>query len=74
MSLPADLLQLVRLSVAACRGDWDELREVRAGAPPPGPDRRWREALLQLHLFAGIPRTVEACAVLQAAARGAFAS
>jgi alkylhydroperoxidase/carboxymuconolactone decarboxylase family protein YurZ len=67
MSLPADLLQLVRLSVAGCRGDWGALREVRAQAGPEGPDRRWREALLQLHLFAGIPRTVEACAVLQAA-------
>lgn len=66
-SLPLDLLPLARLSVAVCRGDWDALRRLRAEAPPEGPDRRWREALLQVHLFAGIPRTVEACAVLQAA-------
>ena len=56
--------RLVRLSVAMCTGNWEALREVRRGAPPGEPDRRWREAMLQAHLFAGFPRVVEACGVL----------
>lgn len=62
--LPHDLEQLLELSIAICRGDWDGVRRVRRAAGPGAPDRAWREAVLQVHLFAGIPRTVEACAVL----------
>lgn len=55
---------LIRLSVGICTGDWELLRRLRTGAPAGEPDRRWREALLQAHLFAGLPRVVEACGVL----------
>jgi alkylhydroperoxidase/carboxymuconolactone decarboxylase family protein YurZ len=48
-------------------GRSDELRRLRRAAPAGEPDRRWREALLQTHLFAGFPRTVEAARVLQEA-------
>ncbi|MAE47218.1 MAG: hypothetical protein CMJ86_10045 [Planctomycetes bacterium] len=58
--------RLVRLTIAICQGDWHSLRILRREAPPGEPDRGWREALLQSHLFAGIPRMVEACAVLLA--------
>ncbi len=51
---------LLRLSVAICLGRWDVLRDVRRGASEP-PDRAWREAVLQTHLFTGYPRVVEAC-------------
>lgn len=37
---------------------------MRREAGPGEPDRRWREAWLQVHLFAGIPRQVEAGQVL----------
>ena len=63
MSLsPGDRL-LARLSAAVVLGDWEGLRALRAQAPPGQPDRRWREALLQTHLFAGFPRTIEAAGV-----------
>jgi alkylhydroperoxidase/carboxymuconolactone decarboxylase family protein YurZ len=55
---------LARFSVAIVLGLWDELRALRLSAPPGEPDRRWREALLQAHLFAGFPRVVEASEVL----------
>ncbi len=55
---------LVRFSVAIVLGLWEELRALRQDAPPGEPDRRWREALLQAHLFAGFPRVVEASEVL----------
>jgi len=55
---------LIRLSVGICGGDWELLRTLRRAAPDGQPDRRWREALLQAHLFAGMPRVVEACGVL----------
>lgn len=58
---------LARFSVAVCLGNWELLRELRRAAPAGEPDRRWREALLQAHLFAGFPRVVEACGVLEAA-------
>lgn len=58
---------LARLSAAIVLGDWDELAAIRRAAPPGQPDRRWREAVLQSVLFAGYPRVVEACAVLEAA-------
>ena len=55
---------LARFSVAIVLGLWDELRALRLAARPGEPDRRWREALLQAHLFAGFPRVVEASEVL----------
>jgi 4-carboxymuconolactone decarboxylase len=56
--------ELVRLTVATVLGRWDELRALRSD-PGVRPGRRWREALLQTHLFAGFPRVVEAFAVLE---------
>jgi len=67
MSLPEEDRRLVRLSAAIALGRWDELRALRRAAPPGEPDRRWREVLLQSHLFAGFPRTVEAAGVLATA-------
>jgi len=59
--------RLVRLSAAIALGRWEELRALRESAPHGEPDRRWREALLQSHLFAGFPRAVEAASVLSEA-------
>jgi alkylhydroperoxidase/carboxymuconolactone decarboxylase family protein YurZ len=56
---------LLRLSVAISLGDWQLLRELRLGAPPGEPNRAWREAALQAHLFAGFPRLVQAFLVLE---------
>lgn len=56
--------RLARLFVAIVLGDWDEVRAIRERAPPGEPDRSWREAVLQVHLFAGFPRQVEAYEVL----------
>ena len=58
---------LIRLSVAICLGDWSRVRELRLGAAEGEPDRRWRETVLQAHLFCGMPRVVEAWGVLDAA-------
>jgi len=55
---------LARLSTAVVLGEWDEVRRLRASAPAGEPDREWREAVLQTHLFAGFPRLVEAYGVL----------
>ncbi|MHC4261807.1 MAG: carboxymuconolactone decarboxylase family protein [Planctomycetota bacterium] len=55
---------LVRLTAAIVLGRWDALRALRE-APDVRPDRRWREAVLQCHLFAGFPRVVEAYVVLE---------
>jgi alkylhydroperoxidase/carboxymuconolactone decarboxylase family protein YurZ len=55
---------LLRLFAACALGDWEELTRARLEAGPGEPDRRWREAYLQVHLFAGIPRQVEAGQVL----------
>jgi 4-carboxymuconolactone decarboxylase len=66
MSLsPADL-RLLRVFTAAVLGRFDELAHLRRTAPLGEPDRRWREALLMVHVFAGVPRGVEAYAVLEA--------
>jgi len=66
MSLsPADL-RLLRVFSAAVLGRFDELAHLRRTASLGEPDRRWREALLQVHVFAGFPRGVEAYAVLEA--------
>jgi len=56
--------RLLRLFTACVLGRWDAARALRAEARPPEPDRRWREALLQVHVFAGFPRLVEAYGVL----------
>ncbi len=55
---------LPRLCVGVVLGDWETVREVRRNAADGEPDRRWREAVLQTHLFAGFPRLVEAYGVL----------
>lgn len=62
MEPPTHLRSLLRLSVAIVLGDWQHLRELRREAQP---DRSWREAALQTHLFAGFPRLVEAFGVLE---------
>lgn len=59
--------RLVRLSTAVVIGAWDAVTALRAAAPEGEPDRAWREAVLQAHLFAGFPRVVEALGVLGAA-------
>lgn len=59
--------RLVRVSLAIVRGDWPELRFERSAAPPGEPNRAWREAVLQSHLFAGFSRVVEAFSQLEAA-------
>jgi 4-carboxymuconolactone decarboxylase len=59
--------RLVRLFAAIALGRWDEVERLRREAPPGEPDRAWREAVLQVHVFAGFPRAVEAYAVLAAA-------
>ena len=64
MALSPRDVTLLRLSVGICLGDWDLLRRLRAAAPAGEPDRAWREAALQAHLFAGFPRVVEAFGVL----------
>lgn len=55
---------LVELTVAVVNGDWDRLIALRAAHEP---DRAFREALLQLHLFAGFPAVVEAFTRLERA-------
>jgi len=56
--------RLLRLSVGICLGRWKLLREVRRAAPDGEPNRAWREAVLQTHIFAGFPRVVEAYGIL----------
>ncbi len=56
--------RLVRLVAVVVLGDWKRVTELRRAAPPGEPDRAWREAVLQTHLFAGFPRLVEAYGVL----------
>ena len=59
--------RIARLFTAVVIGDWDAACAQRRAAPSGEPDRAWREALLQAHVFAGFPRVVEAYAALQAA-------
>jgi len=66
MSLSPAELRILRVFTAAVLGRFGELAELRRNAPAGEPDRRWREALLQVHVFAGVPRGVEAYAVLEA--------
>ena len=58
--------RLLRLSTAVVLGHWQALGALRDEAPGGEPDRGWREAVLQAHLFAGFPRVVEALSVLGA--------
>ncbi|MFN0243639.1 MAG: carboxymuconolactone decarboxylase family protein [Planctomycetota bacterium] len=67
MSLDASDRKIVRLFCACVLGRWDVALEVRRSADGREPDRRWREALLQVHVFAGFPRGVEAYGVLRGA-------
>ena len=67
MTLVARDRRLVRLFTAIVLGRWDVVRDVRASAPAGEPDRAWREAVLQTHVFAGFPRLVEAYATLERA-------
>lgn len=64
MSLSPKERTLVRLSTAIVIGDWETVKELRLAAPEGEPDREWREAVLQTHLFAGFPRLVQALAEL----------
>lgn len=59
--------RLLRLFAAIVLGDWDAVGALRRAAPAGEPDRAWREAVLQAHVFAGFPRVVEAYSVLGAA-------
>lgn len=56
--------RLARLFTAAVLGRFDVVRHVRSQAAHGEPDRRWREAVLQVHVFAGFPRLVETYGVL----------
>ncbi len=58
--------RLTRFFLACVLGEWDELVRLRRACAPGEPDRRWREALLMVHLFGGVPRQVEAAAILAA--------
>lgn len=64
MNPPDDEIALLRVSVAIVLGQWSHLRELCLQHKP---NRRWREAVLQTHLFAGIPRLVEAFNVIEQA-------
>jgi alkylhydroperoxidase/carboxymuconolactone decarboxylase family protein YurZ len=67
MTLAESDQRLLRLFVAAVIGRFDEVVRVRRAAGPGEPDRRWREAVLQVHVFAGFPRLVELYSVLDSA-------
>ena len=59
--------RLIRLFAATVIGQWDVVRQIRAEAEPPEPDRTWREAILMVHLFAGFPRQISTYDVLASA-------
>ena len=59
MSLTAKDRRLVRLFTCLVLGEFTEAKRIRKEAPAPEPDREWREAVRQVHLFAGFPRLVE---------------
>ncbi len=65
MSLSGPDLRLARLFAACVIGDWKTVRAERARATAGEPDRRWREALLMVHVFAGVPRAVESYGVIE---------
>ncbi len=56
--------RLARLFTAICLGEFEVVRELRRAAPSSEPDRSWREAVLQTHLFCGFPRLVQAYGIL----------
>ena len=56
--------RLARLFTAICLGEFDEVRAIRRAAPAGEPDRAWREAVLQTHLFCGFPRLVQAYGII----------
>ena len=64
MSLDDGERRLARLFLASVLGDWEEVVRLRRSCAAGEPDRRWREALLMVHLFGGVPRQVEAAALL----------
>lgn len=66
MSLTDLERRLVRLFAACVLGRFDEVARLRRAAPAGEPNRAWRETLLQVHVFAGFPRLVEAYGVLAA--------
>jgi len=65
MSLGDSDRRLVRLFAASVLGRFDEVVRLRRSAAPGEPDRRWRETVLQVHVFAGFPRLVELYGVLE---------
>ena len=67
MSLTDPDIRLARLFAACVIGDWAMVRRERTRVTLGEPDRRWREALLMVHVFAGVPRAVESYGVLEAA-------
>jgi 4-carboxymuconolactone decarboxylase len=67
MSLTDSERRLLRLFTAAVLGRFDEVVRVRRAAGPGEPDRSWREAVLQVHVFAGFPRLVETYGALASA-------
>ena len=60
----AKAARLTHLFLAICLGDHESLRALRRAAPDGEPDRAWREAALQTHLFCGFPRLVQAYGIL----------
>ena len=58
--------RLARRFPAMGLGEFDVVRELRSAAPEGEPDRAWREAVLQTHLFCGFPRLVQAYGILDA--------
>lgn len=67
MTLGPKNARLARLCVHLVLGDWDGLVAHRSAAPAGEPDREWREAVLQGHVFAGFPRAVQASVELDKA-------
>jgi 4-carboxymuconolactone decarboxylase len=67
MTLSDSDRRLVRLFTAGVLGRFDEVVRVRKAAGAGEPDRRWREAVLQVHVFAGFPRLVELYGVIESA-------
>jgi alkylhydroperoxidase/carboxymuconolactone decarboxylase family protein YurZ len=57
--------RLARLFAAVVLGRWEDVVRTRRDAPEGEPDRAWREAVLQAHVFAGFPRVVEAYGVFE---------
>ena len=65
MSLTDTERRICRLFCALVLSRWDEVRRLRREAPQGEPNRAWREAVLQAHVFCGFPRAVEAYTVLR---------